>query len=62
MRLSGDKANPHNRMKKNRLCGFVVCAERKKICIRFSAFSVFSGLSQITENPENTENLNQREK
>ena len=24
MRLSGDKANPHNRMKKNWLCGFIV--------------------------------------
>ena len=24
MRLSGDKVNPHNQMKKNWLCGFVV--------------------------------------
>ena len=24
MRLLGDKVNPHNRMKKNWLCGFVV--------------------------------------
>lgn len=62
IRLLGDNANLHNRVKKNRLCGFVVCAERKKICIRFSGFSVFSGLSQITENPENLENLNQIEK
>ena len=62
MRLLGDKVNPYNRMKKNWLCGFVVCAERKNIYIRFSVFSVFSGLSQITENPENLENLNQIEK
>ena len=61
MRLLGDKVNSHNRMKKNWLCGFVICAERKKY-IRFSVFSVFSGLSQITENPENLENLNQIEK
>ena len=24
IRLVGDRANPHNRMKKNRLCGLVV--------------------------------------
>ena len=30
VRLLGDKANPHNRMKYNRLCGFVVCVEKKK--------------------------------
>ena len=30
IRLLGDKVNPHNRMKQNRLCGFVVCVEKKK--------------------------------
>lgn len=29
IRLLGDKENPHNRMKNNRLCGFVVFAENK---------------------------------
>ena len=30
MRLLGNKANLYNRQKKNRLCGFVVCVEKKK--------------------------------
>ena len=30
IRLLGDKANPYNRMKKNRLYGFVICVEKKK--------------------------------
>ena len=41
MRLSGDKVNPYNRMKKNRLCGFVVCAERKKYVLGFPYFPYF---------------------
>ena len=30
MRLLGNKANMYNRQKRNRLCGFVVCVEKKK--------------------------------
>ena len=30
IRLLGDKENPHNRMKKNRLYRFVICVEKKK--------------------------------
>ena len=41
MRLSGDKANPYNRMKKNRLCGLVVCAEIENYVSGFPCFLGF---------------------
>ena len=41
MRLLGDKVNPYNRMKKNWLFGFVVCAERKKYVLGFPYFPCF---------------------
>ena len=41
MRLLGDNVNPHNRMKTNWLCGFVVCAERKKYVLGFPYFPCF---------------------
>ena len=41
IRLLGDKAKMYNRMKKNRLCGFVVCAERKKYVLGFPHFPYF---------------------
>ena len=41
MRLLGDKVNPYNRVKKNWLCGFVVCAERKNKEIVFRVFRVY---------------------
>ena len=38
MRLLGDKANPHNRMKKNWLCGFVVDVRKQNIGCSFSGY------------------------
>ena len=42
IRLVGDRANPHNRMKKNRLCGFVV-AKNKNCVLGFPCFLGFLG-------------------
>ena len=41
MRLLGDKANPYNRMKKNRLYGFVVFAKSKDCVLGFPCFPCF---------------------
>ena len=43
IRLSGDEANPHNRMKKNRLCGLVVFAKSKNYVSGFPFFPCFLG-------------------
>jgi hypothetical protein len=43
MKLLSDKVNPHNRMKKNWLCGFVVFAENKKSVLGFPGFPGFLG-------------------
>lgn len=43
IRLVGDRANPHNRMKKNRLCGLVVYAESKNYVSGFPCFLGFLG-------------------
>ena len=41
MRLLDDKANPHNRMRKNRLCGFVFDLCEQNICCSFSGYCGF---------------------
>ena len=58
IRLLGNKANPHNRKKKNRLCGFIIYADIKKYIIRFSNLFRFYRFWQIMENTENPKNLN----
>mgnify|MGYP003505783649 FL=1 len=41
MRLLDNKANPHNRMKKKRLCGFIVLAKSKNYVLGFPCFPCF---------------------
>ena len=41
IRLLGDKANPHNRMRKNRLCGFVFLYGEEKTKTVFRVFRVY---------------------
>ena len=43
IRLVGDRANPHNRMKKNRLCGLVVWDESENHVSGFPCFLGFLG-------------------
>ena len=41
IRLGGDRANPHNRMKLNWLCGLIVWVEKKNKEIVFRVFRVY---------------------
>ena len=41
--LSGDEVNLYNRLKKNWLCKFVVCAESKNYVLDFPCFPCFLG-------------------
>ena len=41
MRLLGDKENPHNRMRKNRLCGFIFDLCEQNIGCGFSGYCGF---------------------
>ena len=40
MRLKGNKSNPHNRQKRNRLCGWIVYSKHKNIDWAFRVFRV----------------------
>ena len=41
MRLLGDKVNPHNRMKENRLCGFLIYNNIKKLLLDYPYYLDF---------------------
>ena len=51
IRLVGDRANPHNRMKKNRLCGLVFVWRRKNKEIVFRVFRVYRVNEKYTKYP-----------
>ena len=46
MRLLGDKVNPHNRIRKNRLCGFIFDLCEQNIGCSFSGFSGYCGFGK----------------
>ena len=52
MRLSGDKANPHSRMRKNRLCGFLIYNNMNKLLLDYPDFLDFADFNK-TEKPNN---------
>lgn len=41
IRLLGDKGNPHNRKKKNRLCGFLIYNNIKKLLLDYPYYLDF---------------------
>ena len=49
MRLLGDKVNPHNRIRKNRLCGFIFDLCEQNIECSFSGFSGYCGFWKTAE-------------
>ena len=46
IRLLGNKANPHNRKKKNRLCGFIIYADIKNTSLGFPIYTGFTGFGK----------------
>ena len=52
MRLSGDKANPHSRMRKNRLCGFLIYNNMNKLLLDYPDFLDFADFNK-PEKPNN---------
>ena len=55
MRLLGDKEKPHNRMIKNRLCGFLIYNNMNKRLLDYPDFLDFIDFNK-TEKPEKPNN------